>query len=104
MYSFIQIYIINNAIVRNINLYRWHCSGFVYKIELHDLVQVLYICVDKSWYIHISAVKFQISNIFFSVRFKSLIFGYLERFYGLKSFFKFSCGSGIMSGNCSGND
>ena len=37
-------------------------------------------------YIYTSAVKFQISN-FFWVRFKSLIFGYLEIFDGLKSLF-----------------
>ena len=35
----------------------------------------------------ISNLKYQISNLFFSVRFKSLIFGYLERFDGLKSLF-----------------
>ena len=40
-------------------------------------------------WVYSNAVQFQISNIkfFFSVRFKFLIFGYLERFDGLKSLF-----------------
>ena len=59
--------------------------GFIYIIIL-DLFSInIYIYIYI--YIYISAVKYQISNLFFSVRFKSLIFGYLERFDVLKSLF-----------------
>ena len=48
------------------------------------------IIINKCIYIIYSAVKFQISNLFFSVRFKSLIFGYLKDLMVSNLNFKFS--------------
>ena len=60
----------------------------VYLCIFYTAIIILNVCCLLTCvYTVTSAVKFKISNFFFPVRFKSLIFRYLERFNGLKSLF-----------------